>query len=672
MEYIVQPVFTNSLHFPGKFAAKKYAVAVMNSGKMLTHFTHNQRIFQSAWKDSPAQHFLFESLGDGSFKMVIAGTDRVVTKATVEGANTPGLVATPWNGSNEQRWKLEARGGSTFRISSVSGGNMHIPPDWLTTDGAGIHVYPIPASKPGALIWDFRLTEVLPNTLDRSMRATAAIFEHGGFDGVSQDLGPGSFKSAQLRFGGISSVRVPEGLRLTLHKSDTFDGDRKAFDGDVDYVGDDWNDQAVAVVVEPVVTVYDQAHFAGSSQRLTMGQHDAAALTIGDDAIRSVKVPAGMMIELYSDPEFKGESVVITSDAPDLGDFIDRVSSAMVKITGTAMPERPLRFGDRISLTAQTGSVLRLRNDEVIEARSGLTGEETFFTIVRAGPTMNLNYVAFGDVVALRATNGKYMTFSGPTRANVTTIGDGEKWVIFRVGETDTRTFVAVDDVVGFRRAFGNTFLTDGHASGQSWNDRTAIEAESRFELRPYGDPLVGQGDGSFVAPVCGAQEFTVAICGADMCPVAVCGAQYAIVNACDTAAVGVAICAVDIAGVSACGALVKGITACGGNLCGVAACAVAACGADACGGAACGAAACGGAACGGNGCGGNACAVDACPANACGANACGGNACAVAVATVCPIAACGGNVCAIDLCPADLCAADACAIDVIPIIPGI
>lgn len=671
MQYIVQPVLMNNLNRPARVGGKVYTLSSLNSNLTLAVRASDNWVIQTAWKDSDNQLWRFEDLGDGTYKVVDITTGLVLARCPDVQRRFPdgyksAVMVRPWTGVDDQRWYLENHGGSVFALKVKGKGTYVNVPYGTSNDGQELFTQ----------FWDnkakmkYRLAEAVPNRLDQSLSAAVTLYEHGGYGGVSLDVGPGSYKSAQIQIGGVSSIRVPRGLRVTLHRSETFDGDRRSFDADTDYVGDDWNDQAVAVVVEPVVTVYDQPDFQGNAQALPMGTHDMDALTIGNDAIRSVRIPLGMMVELYSDAGFKGEAVIVSTDAADLGSFSAQASSAIVKIVGTAMPDRPLRFGDRVSLTTRAGRALRLRADEVIEAAPGLDGEEAFFTIVRAGPTMNLNYVAFGDVVALQASNGKYLSQTGPTRADATSIGDGQQWMLFRAGESETRTFASLTDVVAFRRAYGTGFLTDGGTSGQSWNDWGSIEDLARIELRSRE---AVEGGGAFVAAVCGAQSFTVSICGADACPIAVCGAQAAIVNACGAAAVGVVICGVDVGGVNACGVLAKAVTGCGGNFCGVAACAVAACGADGCGGAACATALCGGAACGGNGCGGNACAVDACPANVCGAAACGGNACAVAgVVAACPIAACGANVCAIDMCPADLCAADACGIDLIPIIPGI
>jgi Peptidase inhibitor family I36 len=100
------------------------------------------------------------------------------------------------------------------------------------------------------------------------------------------------------------------------------------------------------------ITIYIHADFAGSSQSVNVdvgdlnkvegpcaqGSSEEPAAPTWSDCISSVRVNAGWSATLYRDREFKGNSVVLTADAPNLrelsgpckGSFNDCVSSIRV------------------------------------------------------------------------------------------------------------------------------------------------------------------------------------------------------------------------------------------------------------------------------------------------------------------------------------------------------
>jgi hypothetical protein len=62
------------------------------------------------------------------------------------------------------------------------------------------------------------------------------------------------------------------------------------------------------------VIVYQHSNFGGSAQTLAAGSYTGAQLTLGDNAISSLRVPTGWRATLYQFPGFTGPSKVITSD----------------------------------------------------------------------------------------------------------------------------------------------------------------------------------------------------------------------------------------------------------------------------------------------------------------------------------------------------------------------
>ncbi|MEB3826008.1 peptidase inhibitor family I36 protein, partial [Phormidium sp. CCY1219] len=80
----------------------------------------------------------------------------------------------------------------------------------------------------------------------------ATIYEHGNFQGASQELTEGSYNIASLKIGNdrLSSLRVPAGLKVTLYEHANFSGRSKVLTQDTSWVGDDFNDITSSIKVE--------------------------------------------------------------------------------------------------------------------------------------------------------------------------------------------------------------------------------------------------------------------------------------------------------------------------------------------------------------------------------------------------------------------------------------
>jgi hypothetical protein len=88
------------------------------------------------------------------------------------------------------------------------------------------------------------------------------------------------------------------------------------------------------------VVVYDDSQYRGSSQELGVGRYDWGQ--IHNDAISSLRVPAGMRVTLYTDTHFQGGSKTFTQDTPYVGDdFNDRTSSIQVESGTAGTPHAP-------------------------------------------------------------------------------------------------------------------------------------------------------------------------------------------------------------------------------------------------------------------------------------------------------------------------------------------
>ncbi|WP_129345174.1 hypothetical protein [Sorangium cellulosum] len=80
------------------------------------------------------------------------------------------------------------------------------------------------------------------------------------------------------------------------------------------------------------VVLYDLPGFSGDSQSFGIGRYDIEALAI-DNRASSIRVPAGLRVTAFANPEFGPEAHVFTSDVAvlaDVGPAVDNFISSLV------------------------------------------------------------------------------------------------------------------------------------------------------------------------------------------------------------------------------------------------------------------------------------------------------------------------------------------------------
>jgi hypothetical protein len=80
------------------------------------------------------------------------------------------------------------------------------------------------------------------------------------------------------------------------------------------------------------VYAFSDGGFTGSFQAFGPGSYNMSQLTIGNDAIRSLRVPEGWRVTLYQHASFAGSTQEVTRDAAELGSMSGAVSSLVVEM----------------------------------------------------------------------------------------------------------------------------------------------------------------------------------------------------------------------------------------------------------------------------------------------------------------------------------------------------
>ncbi|MCA9690825.1 MAG: RICIN domain-containing protein, partial [Myxococcales bacterium] len=385
------------------------------------------RLVQEIWTEDRRQQWRFIPQDDGTHQILNVGTGKVLDVRGASTADGADVLGWTWHGGNNQRWRVQDLGDGRFRIDAKhSGKSLDVYRAGLE---AGTTIIQWPWHGGGNQRW--RVSEIKP--IGEMYEARASIYEHANYQGAALQLGVGTFDIEDIGKVGndkVSSVRVPDGLRVTLFEHARFAGRRKVFTSDTSYVGNDFNDIASGVVVEKVVRIFEHANFQGRSSVLGIGKHDINGLGIPNDSLSSLKVPQGLVVIMYEHANFEGMQRVYFEDSSFVGnDWNDKVSSIVVRQLGVAIPRDAVRFGGRINLRSHHGKWLVAESDGRLNANRPHAQTWETFTVERTGPTQHLSHLCWGDTVSLKSFHGKYVVAesNGAANANRAAVGAWER-----------------------------------------------------------------------------------------------------------------------------------------------------------------------------------------------------------------------------------------------------
>lgn len=162
------------------------------------------------------------------------------------------------------------------------------------------------------------------------------VYTECDYRGRSATLSNGEYTAGDLRAAGISdntisSIKVPKGMSITLYQNDFQRGQSGELSANNDCLVDRYNNAVSSVVVsgeaestmdavsdkgDPAL-VFTGCNFKGAGARLPPGEYLAADLKrlgIADNAISSIRAPAGMEIVVYANDFLRGRSAVVTGE----------------------------------------------------------------------------------------------------------------------------------------------------------------------------------------------------------------------------------------------------------------------------------------------------------------------------------------------------------------------
>lgn len=180
----------------------------------------------------------------------------------------------------------------------------------------------------GIVMTDFPGEDLVDKIVGLNIGAT--LYTDANYGGRSIPLRIGAYDLSGYN-DAVSSLSVPDGLKVTLFEHTNFGGATKTITSDAASLDGGWDDKASSVMVSvDGIAVYQDSNYGGRVRIIGEGSYDADDIGIGNDAISSVLVGSGYKVVLYKDANFKGSTRTLTSDAASLGSFNDETSSLIV------------------------------------------------------------------------------------------------------------------------------------------------------------------------------------------------------------------------------------------------------------------------------------------------------------------------------------------------------
>ena len=177
-----------------------------------------------------------------------------------------------------------------------------------------------------------------------SARDKIQVYDQCDYGGASFAFSPGRYNHNALGIGSdrISSVRIPNGFRITVYQNKDFSGYSRTFYGDEYCLDGQWNDQISSMVVDGPgtnnsnqsnsspnynygynnagVNVYADSYFKGNHAMYNPGRHNLRGASISNN-ISSINIQPGYRVTVYEDFEFRGRSQTFTASVGNLNIF---------------------------------------------------------------------------------------------------------------------------------------------------------------------------------------------------------------------------------------------------------------------------------------------------------------------------------------------------------------
>ncbi len=172
------------------------------------------------------------------------------------------------------------------------------------------------------------------------------LYDQCNFAGKGYTLEAGSYRLYQMKIDNdrLSSIEIPNGMKVTIYENDKFEGRSKTFTANERCLEPNWRNVASSLVVENTsippgynpgdyVTFYNDCYSKGYSQSLRPGSYNGSALGNLRYNISSLVISGNLQVKAYlNSEELGGYSVIINSSQPCLpNNQNDKIGSLVIE-----------------------------------------------------------------------------------------------------------------------------------------------------------------------------------------------------------------------------------------------------------------------------------------------------------------------------------------------------
>ncbi len=171
------------------------------------------------------------------------------------------------------------------------------------------------------------------------------LFENCNFSGKSYVLEPGNYRVYEMKIKNdqLSSIQVPNGMKITIYENNDFKGKSKTFISNIACLDSLWNDMASSIAVESTlplgynpndyVVFYTDCYAKGYSRSFSAGTYTGANLGQLKDQISSFAIYGNLRVKLYTtNDDATGYSVSFEEGQSCLGkNYNDKIKSLVIE-----------------------------------------------------------------------------------------------------------------------------------------------------------------------------------------------------------------------------------------------------------------------------------------------------------------------------------------------------
>lgn len=155
---------------------------------------------------------------------------------------------------------------------------------------------------------------------DANLKVT--LYDACNFGGREVELGIGAYDVTEMKMPNksLSSLKIPEGIKVTLFDQPAFKGQSiELFTDNSCLINQDFNDRTSSIKISKYderlyVSLYPECNFEGSEYQIGIGKYTLEQMGIAKNSLSSLRIPSGLKVILYAGNSFNGRTLELNKD----------------------------------------------------------------------------------------------------------------------------------------------------------------------------------------------------------------------------------------------------------------------------------------------------------------------------------------------------------------------